>query len=622
MPRERWEVALDVLDPSRRLLAGLGKDLGLDLLESPLPRMLVDDDRVVAAERRNRLPRSTLEQLPLGTWVDVGPYTPNEWEARGETANGRGAYLRLNTTAYLVTAEHSDGAIWRLEDTRAKTGAGLLAEGEADTLEQAQATAMNTMTDRYPQLADVSEPPPTRPSHDPQLPIDGATDGWEPIPSRPEAESRRRVLDHDVVIYVMPTGAAWAPMTQSGRSAMIEPAGDPTPTRDEAMSVALLAGRRLAREAATETRVDFDATIAAFADSPTYGRTMLVDLVSTRLDGPERIALASDPTPQQLASLLCDSGLTSATVVAVLHADQLDAATVAPILPTLAIPTVTSLRILTQRWELDPTIAAELIGANAIDMRAAGCTPEAIIRTRPRDVIQHLPADPHLWDLAGGTLATTGHRPDDIGGFLATHAPDPACFAAGITAAFDDPTLGLTIAVRRGMPPEAVAATSERYGLSPAETATALGDAGAAPHLTVPVLLERCDGDLTLTAQVARSTLQMRNETVIEALTTIEPLDSADITELRSARPLSRDRDALIAANVPPRSAPVERSSNAALLLESLPQADCEIAVAGSLLDNVPDPAHGLSPSADNDLLAAIPDPEPSNRSPELEITP
>jgi nitroreductase len=255
-PRERWELALDVLDPSRRLLAVLGKDLGVDLLESPLPRMLVDDDRVVGAARRNRLPRSTLGQLPVGTWVDVGPYTPDEWEARGETANGRGAYLRLNTTAYLVTAERADGAIWRLEDTRAKTGAGLLAEGEADTLEQAQATAMHTMTTRYPQLADVPAPPPPRPSHDPQLPIADATDGWEPIPARPDAESRRRVLDHDVVIYVMPTGDAWAPMTQSGRSAMIEPAGDPTPTRDEAMSVALLAGRRLAREAATETRVD------------------------------------------------------------------------------------------------------------------------------------------------------------------------------------------------------------------------------------------------------------------------------------------------------------------------------------------------------------------------------
>ena len=86
---------------------------------------------------------------------------------------------------------------------------------------------------------------------------------------------------------------------------------------------------------------------------------------------------------------------------------------------------------------------------------------------------------------------------------------------------------------------------------------------------------------------------------------------------------LSRDRDALIAANIPPRSAPVERSSNAALLLDSLPQPDAATGDATrSLLASIPDPEASTAPSVGSDLLAAIPDPEQPNRAPELEITP
>ena len=104
-PRERWERLQDVLEPARKLTAGLGVIVGVDLVASPLPRMEVVDDRVVPAGRRHRLPAASLEQLPIGRWVTVGPYTPAEWTARGEHASGQGAYLRLNKTAYLVAVE-------------------------------------------------------------------------------------------------------------------------------------------------------------------------------------------------------------------------------------------------------------------------------------------------------------------------------------------------------------------------------------------------------------------------------------------------------------------------------------------------------------------------------------
>ena len=64
---------------------------------------------------------------------------------------------------------------------------------------------------------------------------------------------------------------------------MIEPVRDPVATRDEAMSVAVLAGRRAARELHTGSRVDFDASVARLADSPDYTRDALVTIVSALL---------------------------------------------------------------------------------------------------------------------------------------------------------------------------------------------------------------------------------------------------------------------------------------------------------------------------------------------------
>jgi len=614
-PRERWELALDVLDPARRLSENLGKHFGVDLLASPLPRMDFDDDRVVAADRRNRLPRSTLAQLPVGKWVEVGPYTSEEWAARGETAAGKGAYLRLNTTAYLVAAENGDRAIWRLEDTRSLVGAGILAQGDGESLEQAQATGIATMQQRYPQLADAApDVAPFVARHD------DAPDGWEPLPDRPSDDARRRQLDHGVTIYVLPVADQWLPMVQDAPSGMLAPVADPTATRAEAMTAATLSGLRTVREASRESRVDFDTAIAELADGGMYSRAALVERVSPRLDGAERSALASDPTPAELVELLGAAGLTSATTVAVLRAEQLEASEVAPLLPIIGIPTAKAIEVLETRWEVNKVAAAEIVGATAADMRDAGCTATEILAARPREVIEHLPADPHLWELAGGTLAVAGHHPTDIAGLLATQAPDPACFAAGITTAVEDPSFGISLAVRRGMPPEAVAATSERYGLSPSETATALGDAGAAPTLAVPVLFERCGADLTLTAQIARSTLQLRNDSVIEALADREPLDAADLNELRAAKPLSRDRDALIAAHIPPRpESTVRNLSNGSMLLDCLPDPTERGDASDSLLASVPEPDEL---SVGSDLLASIPDPELPDRAPHLEITP
>lgn len=71
-------------------------------------------------------------------------------------------------------------------------------------------------------------------------------------------------------------------------------------------------------------------------------------------------------------------------------------------------------------------------------MRDAGCTATEIMATRPREILRALPEDPHLWELAAGTMAAAGHGPNIVAGHLVAHAPTLDAFAAGIAAGIDD----------------------------------------------------------------------------------------------------------------------------------------------------------------------------------------
>jgi hypothetical protein len=595
--RERWESLIDVLDVDRRVSAAMGRHLGVDLLASPLPRMAIEDDRAVPARRRNRLPRASVEQLPLGRWVEVGPYTREEWASRGEDANGKGAYRRLNATAYLVVVEHGDHAGWRLEDTRSKVGAGRLDGGDDRDLSSAQASAIATLSERYPQIAAAI---PRRAEVGPV--------GWEPVEG--QAAAWRQVHHGRVTSYVVPDEGRWRALVQRGPARAPEVVGSVMSNREEAMDAATTAGRRALREVVLDVRVDFDTDLAAYAESTGYGRDGLIERVSPRLAAAEQSALAADPDTAQLAELLGAAGVTATTTVAVLHAEGAPAAAVGPLLPTLGIAPVDAIGELHRRWGTSRVAAAELVDATPAEMRAAGCEPSEILEARPREVLSTLPADPGLWDLAGGTLARD-HPPEEIAGFLATHAPNPDCFAAGLTAAVDDPATGLELAGRRGMPAEAIAATSERYGLSPADTATALAAGSVPPGVAIAVVHLRCDADPVLTTQIARSQLGLRTDTVLDALTRElsrdEQLELRD--QLRVVAPLSNDRTALIAAHQPsmtPALRRVERSE-ARRLLDALPEPE-ERRPDGSdgLLAALPEPHTGTEQS----LLDALPAPD------------
>ncbi|HRE03343.1 MAG TPA: hypothetical protein PLV68_18755, partial [Ilumatobacteraceae bacterium] len=486
-PRDRWETLQNVLDPARKLTAAFGVAIGVDLVASPLPRMTIVDDRVVPANRRHRLPAASLDQLPVGQWVDVGPYTAAEWESRGEQASGRGAYLRLNKTAYIVAVEHGDTAAWRLEDVAARTGDGILATGTANSLDDARNDATNTLQGRYPALdpqrVDVAAPIPA-----------GAIRGWEPMPGEGSTSAELRRLDERTTVYVIPgPGGRWMPAVHHAATGDIDRL-PLTRTVDDAKHAAVLAGYRTIRLAAMDTPAKFDPMLAAFADSGDYSRRELTALLTSRLEAADSARLP-DATPADLIELVGAAGASPATTVAILHAEAADPRTVAELLPTVGVPIPDAIRVLHERWEMPRPEAAELLDATAAEMRTAGCTPVEIIAARPRDVLRSLPDEPHLWELAAGTMALAGHSAATIANHLVAHAPSPDAFAAALTAGIDDPTAGVAVAVRSGAQGDQLAAVTEAYGLAPAEAATLLTDHGCQANVLLDTLDIRCDHD-------------------------------------------------------------------------------------------------------------------------------
>ncbi|MEK7422799.1 MAG: hypothetical protein AAB131_03050, partial [Actinomycetota bacterium] len=118
MSRDRWQTAVDVRRSVGQLLGAVSFAVGVELSRSPLPRHELVDDREVSAGRRNYLAPADLRALPLGVWVEAGPYTRAEWLARGVAgATGVGAFLRVNDRSYLAVYESKAGAMWRLETT-------------------------------------------------------------------------------------------------------------------------------------------------------------------------------------------------------------------------------------------------------------------------------------------------------------------------------------------------------------------------------------------------------------------------------------------------------------------------------------------------------------------------
>lgn len=536
-PRDRWQRLQAVLEPARKLTAALGNALGVDLTASPLPKMDIVDDRVVPAGHRRRLPAAPLAQLPVGTWTHVGPYTADEWAARGEIGAGRGAYLRLNRSAYIVAVENGTEATWRLEDTAERTGHGLLATGEAPTLDHAQRDATTALAGRYPALT------PNTPPSAGQLELDGApgrpvlpAGGWEPARGNGTTAAVQRRLEGGIVVYAFPgPGGRWLPAVHDGtRLTHLPYQRDKTTAQDTAE----LGGRRALRHLAAATPVGRDTTVAALARSDDYTRAELIDLVGDALHPDTRAQLADpDATPDTIVETLQAAGCTPATTVHVLRAENTDAADVARLLPTIGVPMPDAIRVLHDGWDIPHHHAAQHLGATATEMRAAGCTPAEIMATRPRGVLRALPADPEIWATAALTMVDGGHRTPVIVSHLVAHTPTPDAFAHALTALIEDPTDGITTAVRYGAQPDHLAATADAYSLTPDQAATLLTDAPATTQVTVETIHILCNHDLDHTTRIAGPALHLDTQQLTDLLDPGDPVPlptSPDPTDTNS----------------------------------------------------------------------------------------
>lgn len=175
--RERWRTLVDVRHATGMLIDGVSHAIGVDLAASPLPRHELVDDRTVAAGRRNYLAPSDLRSMPLGTWVETGPYSRAEWLARGVAgAVGTAEFMRVNERSYLAVYDTKNGAMWRLETTGRGPHAGLVHDGIADTRDDARTAAQTALRDRFPEIADFIDRHPsattTTTRHAAQLTLD------------------------------------------------------------------------------------------------------------------------------------------------------------------------------------------------------------------------------------------------------------------------------------------------------------------------------------------------------------------------------------------------------------------------------------------------------------------
>ena len=158
---------------------------------------------------------------------------------------------------------------------------------------------------------------------------------------------------------------------------------------------------------------------------------------------------------------------------------------------------------------MDRLDAGAHLSATPDELRAAGCTTVEMLQAAPREVLRRLDTREHTWELAGHALLEAGMSPAEAIRQLACHAPTPETFAAGVHEIEPDLQPAFAVAAREASVADLVA-LSERYGLSPAETAEALATACATPTLVANVVDERCDGDLAATVDACAAVLRRR----------------------------------------------------------------------------------------------------------------
>ena len=482
--------------PPASCSAGCRTRLGVDLAQSALPRHELVDDRTVAPGRRNYLAPADLRALPVGVWLEVGPYTKGEWLARGVAgAVGTAAFLRVTDRSYLAVYETGQGAMWRLETTGRGAHHGLVAEGAADTLRAAKDDVRHALAERFPDAARAVD------DRTVSRVVSRHLD-WAPLPSGRDERTQQRVIDERVAAVVAPgPGGRWeAWVSVDGALRQGPLAADQAAAKETAD---LLARRALA-DLVPLAPDRADRLVADLAAHPeVWDRGVLVAAVGHRLTEADRRQLADTGEPSRLVEAMSAAGvLAPATMLGVLHAEGVDAGVAAALVPAIGMATPEAIRMLHDTWGADRLDIAAVLGATAEELRAAGCTPVELLAAAPRETLRSLDTRESTWQRVGPSLLEAGYNEAQAVAHLAAHAPTPETFAVGVTTIVDDPLTAFAYSARRAGA-EDLAVLSERYGLAPAEAAAVFASAGVALDRAIEAVHLRCDHDVDATYEIA-----------------------------------------------------------------------------------------------------------------------
>lgn len=494
--RERWQTLADVRHAAGKVLDAVSFACGVELSRSPLPRHELVDDREVQAGRRNYLAPADLRGLPLGVWVEAGPYKRSEWLARGVAgAAGVGAFLRVNDRSYLAVYETKSGAMWRLETTGRGAHLGLVGQGEADSLPDAKAAVRAALADRFPDVARAVDSVAVSKVAAPGF-------GWASLPDGRDDRTQHRAFDDRVVAMVSPgPGGRWQTwVSVDGRQRQ----GPLAPDADAAKTTAddLARGALLEIAALTPDRSEqLVRELATSSDS--WSRPDLVAIVGHRLTDEHRQELASTDDPLRLAELLRDTGVLSPeTMVHVLHAESVAVDDVLAAVPTMGVPIAQAIRLLHDEWGADRLEVGQPLGATVDELRTAGCSPAEMLAIAPREELRRLDQREHTWELVAPMLVEAGYTAAEAVVHLAAHAPTAETFAAGVATLIDSPAEAFSLAGARAETEDLVA-LSERYGLDHLETAATVAEACVPTEKAVAAIAARCDFDPDLTAALS-----------------------------------------------------------------------------------------------------------------------
>jgi len=496
MSRDRWQTAVDVRRSVAIVLDAVSGALGVELSRSPLPRHELVDDGHVPAGRRNYLSSAEVRSLPLGVWIESGPYKRTEWLARGIAgAAGVGAFMRVNDRSYLAVYETKGGAIWRLETTGRGAHRGLVGEGQSDNLATAKRDVAAALAERFPDASLALEAVHlTR--------VGSSQFGWSPAPGGRDERTQQRVFDEHVTAFAAPGPGgrwqSWITVDSAHRD------GPLSADADTARTVAdgLARGAMMELAAVTPQRANDMAHVLATSDGE-WDRADLVALIGNRLTDADASELAVTSDLTRLSELMRNAGVLEVdTMLHVLHAEGADLATVLPIAATSGLPASDAIRVLHDCWNADRLEVGQALGATVDELRRAGCSAVEMLQAAPREALRHLDQREHTWEVIAPSLLEAGYSVAEAVGHLAAHAPTPDTFAVGVATIVSAPIEAFALAGRCAAVDDLVA-LSECYGLDHIETAGVVA-AGCVPaDKAVAVIAARSDGDPELTPQLA-----------------------------------------------------------------------------------------------------------------------